>query len=678
MKPARMLKQMLLPAMMTVCAISAAAESGKIRLLSHHYAITLPAAAQESPDGGSKGFALAMTVSLKPWGGDREILEIPGVLSVRLRNADPRGHGGQNYAAFKMADGAVPVLEAGLRLRQPAGDREVREMTVGVPLAELRQPWGEHRVVLNFTGLMWTLYVDGELMDNDFPLGYPELAKMAGCVSDDRFVREATLFRAPAEARLADGGQPEFAEVQYFTPSWHNAWVGDVVSCYFKGRYHLFYLFDRRGHGSKFGHGGHYFEHLSTADFVNWTEHGPATPLEYQWETVGTGTPFVWKGKLCLAYGMHTTRMFPREATALPEQWDWINRHGESKAIAFDTLRTIPAGATYAVSSDGGHSFTKSHILIHPAENPSIYIDDKGRPGMLANYGARGTWTSAQIDGGWKCVDENFPPGGDCTFIFNWGKYDYIVGGFTHMWRKLHKDPIGKYEDMVAQGLDFYDGLSVPAITRVRGGRYVMAGWMQTGGHWGGPLVIRELVQHPDGRIGTKWMRELVPDTGQPRLLADSIAAPAATVNADGGSFLLTFKVVPAPGGTVGVELLPRVGSEDGCEWQIDLASKRAQFAPVAEGGFAAPQKTLGEGGQPSKAGDYAIGNLTGVGEPFAVRMIVKHTGKLGGSVVDVEVAGQRTMLSWRRQLSAERLRFRLRRATLRDIRIAPLRQVAR
>lgn len=673
-KPMQMLKQLTVAAVLIAAGIGAHVQSAKIKLLSHRYAISLPAAAGEPapPADIKKGFAVAMTVNLKPWTDDREILEIPGVLSVRLRNADPHDHGGQNYAAFKMADGSVPVLEAGLKLKQYTGDMGVREMAIGVPLAELERPWGEHKVVLNFTGIAWTLYVDGLLMDNDFPLGYPEGRKFTSLSRDDRVVAKASLFYPAASVKPIDDAQPRFADVQYFTPSWHNAWVGDVVSCYHKGRYHLFYLFDRRGHGSKFGHGGHYFEHLSTADFINWTEHTPATPLEYQWETVGTGTPFVWDGKLCLSYGMHTTRMFPREATALPEQWDWINRHGESKAIAFDTLKTIPAGASYAVSSNGVDDFKKSHILIHPAENPSIYLDDKGHLGMLANYGARGTWTSPRLNGGWKCVSEDFPPGGDCTFIFTWGKYDYIVGGFTHMWRKLHKDPIDKYEDMVARGLDFYDGLSVPAITRVKGGRYIMAGWMQLNDHWGGPLVIRELVQLPDGRIGSKWMEELVPATGQPRLSAAGAAGPI-TLNVDSSSFMLTFKVVPRGSGKVGVELLPRVGSSNGCEWQIDLASKRAQFAPVAENGFAPQQKTLGEGGQPSKAMDYAIANLAGVDEPFTVRMIVKHTGKFGGSVVDVEIAGRRTMLSWRRRLHAERLRFNPHGATIQAIHLAPL-----
>ena len=33
---------------------------------------------------------------------------------------------------------------------------------------------GEHEVVVHFSGVRWTMYVDGELLDNDFPFGYPQ------------------------------------------------------------------------------------------------------------------------------------------------------------------------------------------------------------------------------------------------------------------------------------------------------------------------------------------------------------------------------------------------------------------------------------------------------------------------------------------------------------------------
>ena len=59
------------------------------------------------------------------------------------------------------------------------------------------------------------------------------------------------------------------------------------------------------------------------------------------------------------------------------------------------------------------------------------------------------------------------------------------------------------------------DGVAVPAISEIPGRRFLMAGWIGIRG-WGGPLILRELVQYADGRIGSKWMKEIMPATEAP------------------------------------------------------------------------------------------------------------------------------------------------------------------
>ena len=197
-----------------------------------------------------------------------------------------------------------------------------------------------------------------------------------------------------------------------------------------------------------------------------------------------------------------------------------VGRTGEFKRA---TTPGVPAGSTYSVSADGIANFTKSNVMFHPCQNPSVYTDPSGRLRMLANAGSKGIWESESVDGGWRCLSPNFPPGGDCTFFFRWGRFDYIIGGFKNLWSKPADAPDSAYEDAVCKGLDFYDGLNVPAITEVMGGRFLMAGWTAIRG-WGGNLVIRELRQFPDGRIGSMWMEELTPETDAPRMLAASVA----------------------------------------------------------------------------------------------------------------------------------------------------------
>ena len=119
---------------------------------------------------------------------------------------------------------------------------------------------------------------------------------------EDRFgVCKASGGLSPCHhARKAAGEDAQHrAGIQYWTPPGHNSWVGDVATFFYQGRYHVFYLYDRRHHQSKFGKGAHYFEHLSTTDFKTWTEHEAATPLEEQWECIGTGMPFVFNNRLC-------------------------------------------------------------------------------------------------------------------------------------------------------------------------------------------------------------------------------------------------------------------------------------------------------------------------------------------------------------------------------------------
>lgn len=629
-----------------------------------------PQAEFPAPANSPNTFTVQLTVDCRSFAGEKSLLEISNVLSVRLRRHDPLDRQRQNYPAFKMPDGSVPVLEASVVLHSREHP-DWTNMTIGIPLAMLKRPEGLHEIVLAFSGVRWTMYVDGELLDNDFPFGYPQWAGRTAWKIDAEYVRSAAI-HLPAISPTSPAKEPTvLSAIQYWTPPGHNSWVGDVVTLFDKARYHVFYLYDRRHHQSKFGKGAHYFEHLSTTDFKTWIEHPAATPIEEQWECIGTGTPFIFNKRFYLSYGLHTGRIYPEDKTTWPAQKEFLKKNGRTGAFPRATTPGIPAGATYSVSTDGISSFRKSGIMFHPCQNPSVYIDPQGQLRMLANAGSSGIWESESVDGGWHCTNPGFPPGGDCTFFFRWGKFDYIIGGFTGLWSKLADAPDSAYEDMVRKGLDFYDGSNVPAITEIAGGRFLMAAWIPIRG-WGGPLVIRELVQFPDGRIGSKWMPEVTPETGKAKTVAltDLPAIPA-----EGKSFLLVFDLHPsaAKGGRLGISFLPETGMQASCELQIGLDERRAQFAPGSLGRFADPVQSLREGGKPGSAGNYAIENLIGVDRPFTVRVLVKANDKIGGSLVDVEIAGQRTMISYRPDLAVEKLFFRTRAVALRNLQLAPL-----
>ncbi|MDR0575479.1 MAG: hypothetical protein LBG96_15920 [Tannerella sp.] len=623
------------------------------------------------PDDVKKGFAVKFSVDLKPFSIDETILKIPQILTVRLRQHDRQNRDQQNYPAFSMPDGSVPILEASVRLKLYPDKDEIMDLTAGIPLAMLDAPFDRHEIVLNFTGVCWTMYIDSKLVDNDFALGYPVWSDRNVWEINPNYVHKAEVYYPALQAQRS--GQIEtVSEIQYWTPSGHNSWVGDVATIYHEGRYHVFYLYDRRHHASKFGRGGHYFEHLSTADFKTWIEHEAATPIEEQWETFGTGTPFVWNEKLCVSYGLHTTRIYPKEQTNLPLQWDFIEKNGFTGTFhSYMAQQGIPAGATYSVSDDGVSLFRKTGIVFHPCENPSVYIDPEGKLKLLANYQSRGTWESDCVDGGWRCINKDFPLGGDCTFFFRWGKFDYIIGGFVNQWIKPAGASDSLYTDLARQGFDFYDGIGVPSVTEIPGGRYIMAGWMPVRG-WGGPLVIRELIQFPDGRIGAKWMDEIIPKTAKTTLL-DSIIADKQQFISESESFLLAFQVVPIKaGGKFGVVFSDTDNDKNASELQIRTGEKRAQFSAGSFGDYAAPVKSLREGGSnglyPSPE---AIENLSGIDKPFTVRVMVRGSGKLGGSLIDAEIAEERTLITYRPDLYVKQLLFRMDGVEIRNIKIS-------
>jgi len=639
-----------------------------------------PQAQVVSPADVTKGFTIKLNIDLDKLSDKQPLVQIPGVVSLVFRNANADEAAAtenrrQNYWNFRMPDNSIPILESTLLLHSARANW--KRMPIGVPVRLLKDKGlkGVHEIVLNFCGAHWRLYIDGELMDEDFPFGYPRWERNPVQASINPECVTSAAFYAPAITPVLKRKTPaeKVRNIQYWTPKGHNAWVGDVATLYHDGRFHVFYLYDRRHHSSRFGTGAHYFEHLSTKDFKHWVEHEAAVPIDEQCESVGTGTPFVYKGKIHISYGLHTTRLYPDAQTVTPAQVAALRKNGKTSSFVRAETTGVPSGSTYAVSDDG-FRFTKSQIMFHPCENPSVYIDPDGKLRMLAgNRHGRGTWASDAIEGGWHCIDPAFPPGGDCTFYLRWGKYDYIIGGFRCLWNK----PVGetKYVDLAAQGLDCYDGLGVPAITKIKDNRCLMTGWTARLG-WGGHLVLRELIQFPDGRLGSKWMKEVTPETGPARTLAKKITAPETAVPTDGNSSLLTFDVSAQDrkAGRLAVGFLSEDEKHGPSEFQLSLKDGRAQWNDAPPNGFAAADmKSVREGGGTHGTGNYAIENLIGVDKPFQVRLLLKDDPKMGGTLIDAEIAGQRTMITFRVGLRVRKLIFRTEGVELRNVEIAPL-----
>ena len=409
--------------------------------------------------------------------------------------------------------------------------------------------------------------------------------------------------------------------IQYWTPAGTNSWVGDVTVINFKDRLHVFFLYDERHHQSYGGRGGHIFKHLSSPDLKTWEEHPIAVGKDEAWEWVGTGTPLVKDGKLYLFYGLHSSR------------------NGEGWELKY------PKGGTYAVSEDGVN-FTKSHDIFTDDENPSPFWMEDGRLGIIHSGFSkdRGWWAADRLAGPWLKVDDAIPTEGDCPCPFVWNGWHYIIQGFVTMAASPSGKP-GTYEDWVLAGDDVYGGLSVPMVVDWKDGRKLLVGWINGLDRyhevpkgwakqiWGGWLCFRELVQFPDGRLGSKWLAE-TPNRGLTKVYDCPPDRP----------FVLTFR--NGAGKTVEFRVDPQEAraqfSDDGtrrktlAEVSRGLDPKKRRGAQIAQGLLDVPYS----------AENYAIGKIRGLDRPYKVRFGVYYDPKADGTIFDAEIAGTRTMLA--------------------------------
>ena len=177
-------------------------------------------------------------------------------------------------------------------------------------------------IVVRFTGPCLEMFLDGVLVDEEWPhgaivgmkspfllgAGYEKGRLKAGfcgqvdhvalwnrALSDDEVVSLSGGKREIAR-RDAEIFGPRSAERQYWRPRGYNTFVGDCMAFQHDGRFHVFFLFDRRHHQSKWGAGAHQFAHISTKDLIHWEEHPMALPITDPREcSLGTGC-FVFDG----------------------------------------------------------------------------------------------------------------------------------------------------------------------------------------------------------------------------------------------------------------------------------------------------------------------------------------------------------------------------------------------
>ncbi len=662
---------------------------------------------------GDKGW----NTSLTEWVNDDGSIKS---LRVYTRRADdsPWDAIEQNYHAFTDAAGNCDVLEVEVRLNNH--NPSWSAMRVGVPAARIGKD-RIHDIVVRFNGVSLALFIDGVMVDENWPLGMIpcgsylknaegtdvgllglQIFPRALC---DKEIIERSGGSAWVEQRTREILGPVPSQMQYWTPPGHNQWVGDVMfgdlRSFDPDRIHLYYLIDRRHSTSKFGTGGHFTAHMSSTDLVHW-EHHPLALAPDEWTSFATGRPLVRNGKVIMGYGMHSSRIHAEKdlfqarldpgSVTIPRIFQSAGRMipGEPDAGKY------PMGSTFAESTDG-INFQKSHLLIHPAQNPSIVKESAGDGFlMLAGYGGHGLWRSADLCH-WHPVDQDIIPlwgqssannTDECQCYFEWNGWHYIVGGRTGFWMSKNQNgpywegPGDKKAAAVKPRWSLNDGLWVPMVAEFKGNRRILAGFLTGPGfEWAGHLVFRELIQMAVGSLGLNWPAEMRPSVtsmlepeirGRGKVVRGSqvavAAAPASWATLEGlpHSIHLHVRITP-DAGTSHVAIAGLGANGAGCALSCLVRRGRAQWSESIHDSLPREVPSLEEinGRQDHnspnihwKGQDFTITNVDGMETSFDLEMVFRYDAKSMSTLIDACIGDHRTLITRRKGLELTTIRL--------------------
>lgn len=200
-------------------------------------------------------------------------------------------------------------------------------MRVNFPVG-LIGPTDWHDIVVSMTGAKLELWIDGVLVDEEYPIGetrprtvpfligagYENGQLKSGFHGLIDHVAVWNRALAPAEVVALSGSAAhvrerelailgdESANMQYFRPRGHNRKAGDCIPYWDpqSETFRLFYLILRRNMHSKWdgGHGGLEIWQASSKDLKTWAHHPVTIPITEQWEAWnGTGAVALFQGK---------------------------------------------------------------------------------------------------------------------------------------------------------------------------------------------------------------------------------------------------------------------------------------------------------------------------------------------------------------------------------------------
>jgi hypothetical protein len=546
-------------------------------------------------------------------------------LTILLRLRDPAGtfncpllakHGGHDKLVFNFFSANLGEPLIGFEL----GTTGTKDMTqVVAPLAMIG-PRDWHDLVARYDGAKLSLFVDGVLLDEGFPMGdlrpgnteptllgaesYGGQVKggfhglMAHAAIWQRALSDDEITALSGGAEVVAGRTREILgdlpSMQYYKPP-NQFNVGDTLPFYHDGVFHFAYLQDRGHHTAKGGYGAHQWAQATSTDLVHWQRQPLMVPIDRPQEgSICTGSLFFWDGTY----------------------------------YAFYATRTVGVGEllSLATSTDGIHFHkTEPNPFLRPGpryhngfRDPNVFRDDQTGlfhlivATMQGNQGCLAQYTSPDLQA-WTEVEPLLLEGHEvpeCPDNFTWNGRHYLVysnGGVARY--RLGDTILGPWRK---PAVETFDGPQARVIKTAawNGNRRLATAFLAPQGY-AGWAIFRELVQAPDGALGTRFVPEMMPATTAPAAPPEDIAL------ADGAE---VTKAVPR---NAVLRFTLRAG---GAVCGLKLRGTELTFDPGAR--------------HVTNAG-ATISGVEGLDGPVTVEVVVLD------HLIDVCVGGRRTVVGW-------------------------------
>jgi beta-fructofuranosidase len=353
---------------------------------------------------------------------------------------------------------------------------------------------------------------------------------------------------------LEPGADLEDNRVQiFYSPS--DGRCGDYIPFYWDGEWHLFYIHTN----------GSPWKHIGTRDFVHFTDYGTAIPaggLQDQDRDIWTGCVIEKDGLFHIFYTGHNGN--PKEAGL---NFSQVIMHASSEDLVHwqkdPEWRLPPDLARYT-----GGGWRDPHVFWNPDEGlywmvlTADIIDALPKRG-----GCTALFTSKDLRT-WDSQGPIWTPflydSHECPDVFRMGDWWYLVfSAYSTQWETHYRMARTPHGPWLAPADEFFDGRAFYAAkTATDGQRRFIIGWhcvkendKDEGKYlWGGNLCVHELVQHTDGTLGVKLLREIAGAFRQETILSPSpevgpwdVASGRITADAMGRFSFLRLARMPDP-----------------------------------------------------------------------------------------------------------------------------------